>query len=425
MKELGRGKRIHNNIFYICLLGIAFFLPVYGRLVPPFIVIMVVNWLVDAPFIRNFKRLFSEKQRLYLFSFSFLYLLYLLCMSYSSNIKYGLDDLEIKLSMLVFPLVFSTMDKDALPRERGYHILTAYVAGCLTGTLILLAHSWYIETWDHLQDAFYYGKLSWFFHSTYLSMYLAFSIAIITWYIIFGNIRYPFTKILLICLCIFFLIFIVLLSSKAGILSLALVMVLFSSFPYLRKRNWIISLVFLVTSFLLLYLGLQFFPYASLRITSAGKSISEKEHITGDNKESTAERLQIWKSAYEIIRDHPILGIGTGDVKDELMAKYKERNILVALERKLNAHNQYIQTYLATGLLGFLMLLGMLFLPIIPAFRNEHYLYIVFLLIFLLNFAFESMLEVQAGVVFYAFFNAFFFWRREGDQVALVAHSAS
>ena len=335
-------------------------------------------------------------------------------MTYSNDQKYGWEDMEFKLSLMIFPLIFSTLDKGTLTKKEGFNILNFFLIGCVAGTLLLLGHSWYKQTWNHLDHAFYYGNLSWFFHSTYLSMYLAFSVAIITWKIIIGEVRIrPLFKILLILLAIYFLILIILLSSKAGLLSLVLVMVFFSALLIIKKKNWITGFIFLVTSLLILYLGLQFFPYASGRILAAGKSLSGNSAMKSDNAESTAERIQIWKSGLEIIREHPFFGTGTGDVKDELLLKYNENNIKPAFEKKLNAHNQYIQTCISVGIIGFLLLVGMMFLPIFPAIRQEQYLYVVFLLIFALNMAFESMLEIQAGVVFYAFFNAFFFHARK------------
>ena len=67
MSETGKRKMIHRNIFYFCLLGISFFLPVFGRMVPPFIVLMFLNWLVEAPFRKNFRLVFIEKERFFLF----------------------------------------------------------------------------------------------------------------------------------------------------------------------------------------------------------------------------------------------------------------------------------------------------------------------------------------------------------------------
>ena len=49
------------------------------------------------------------------------------------------------------------------------------------------------------------------------------------------------------------------------------------------------------------------------------------------------------------------------------------------------------------------------FYPAMLAWRSNQFLYVVFVIIFSVNILVESMLEVQAGVVFYAFFNAFLF----------------
>ncbi len=417
MKKPGNRKMIHRNIFYFCLLGISFFLPVFPKIVPYFITLLFLNWIVEAPFRHNFKLVFKEKQRFLLLSFSFLYILYLIGMTYSNNLEYGREDLEIKLSLLVLPLIFSTLDKAVLTKKEGFNVLSFFVTGCFTGTLLLLGHSWYNETWNHMDNAFYYGNLSWFFHPTYLSMYLSFSVAVLAWYIISGEVSIrPLLKIILILLSIYFLILIILLSSKAGILSLALVMVFFSSILIIKNKNWITGLIFLVTSLLTLYLGLQFFPYASGRMSVARESVSEDSSIKSDKAESTAERIMIWKSGLEIIHEHMLFGVGTGDVKDELLLKYKQCNIAPAFEKKLNAHNQYIQTFLSIGIFGFLLLLSMMLLPSLIAIRQEQHLYVIFLLIFALNIAFESMLEVQAGVVYFAFFNTFLFWVWKGNN---------
>jgi len=419
MKEPVTRTRIHRNIFYFCLLGISFFLPVFGRLVPPFIVLLFLNWLVEASYRRTFRLVFIEKERFLLFSFSFLYLLYLVGLAWSNNMKYGWEDLGIKLSLLVFPLIFSTLDKGVFMKKEGMNILDFFVIGCVTGTLLLLGHSFYNERWNHLDHAFYYGNLSWFFHSTYISMYLVFAVSMIAWKIIFkGAFIRPFYKISLILLSIYFLVLIILLSSKAGLMSLSLVLVFFSLLVIIKKKNWLTGIIILVTSFLILYLGLQFFPYANGRISTATKSLSDESSLKNEKSESTAERMMIWKSGLEIIHEHLFFGTGTGDVKDALLQKYGKNHIKPALEKQLNAHNQYIQTCISLGIIGFLILACMLILPLFNAIRNEQYLYVIYLLIFALNMIFESMLEVQAGVVYYAFFNTFFFWmmtRKEPD----------
>jgi O-antigen ligase len=142
----------------------------------------------------------------------------------------------------------------------------------------------------------------------------------------------------------------------------------------------------------------------------ASNITSQNEHSFNNSTSSTPERILIWKSSLEIIRDHLVFGVGTGDVKDELLKKYKEKNQAILLEHRLNTHDQYLETFIALGFTGFLMLLAMLILPAIRAVKTGQYLYFVFIIVFSFNILVESMLEIQAGVVFYAFFNCFFFW---------------
>ena len=141
--------------------------------------------------------------------------------------------------------------------------------------------------------------------------------------------------------------------------------------------------------------------------------VHSTESLTGsaapETSKSTTDRIDIWKASVDIIKSNIFLGVGTGDVKDELIRSYKERNIEHALELKLNAHNQYLQTFMTLGIPGIATLLLMLLLPMIAAFRNRYFLYFVFLLLFSLNILVESMFEMQGGVVWYAFFNIMLF----------------
>ena len=89
------------------------------------------------------------------------------------------------------------------------------------------------------------------------------------------------------------------------------------------------------------------------------------------------------------------------------MDKYKEKNLWFTYDHKLNAHNQFIQTFISIGVLGFLTLLASIIIPMIYAIKRNNMIYVFFLLLFFINILVESMLENQAGVVFYAFFSSF------------------
>ena len=67
------------------------------------------------------------------------------------------------------------------------------------------------------------------------------------------------------------------------------------------------------------------------------------------------------------------------------------------------------ETFVTLGVFGFSLMAALLLIPLFRALRKGEYLYVSFLLIFAINILFESMLESQAGVIFYAFFNVLFF----------------
>ena len=137
--------------------------------------------------------------------------------------------------------------------------------------------------------------------------------------------------------------------------------------------------------------------------------MADKNTSVAENKESNAERLVVWQAGIQLIKVHPLFGVGTGDVKDALLAEYQKENKLVVYNLKLNAHNQYIQTFIALGIPGVLLLIFMLLYPGVLALRRIHIIYFSFLAVFFINNLVESMLEVQAGVLYFAFFNSLFF----------------
>jgi O-antigen ligase len=134
--------------------------------------------------------------------------------------------------------------------------------------------------------------------------------------------------------------------------------------------------------------------------------VSGKQQSSPASSDGTADRILIWESSLELIQEQSIFGVGTGDVKDALLKKYEENGIVNALNRKLNAHNQYLQTAITLGLPGIIILLSGLVFAFILAVRRQNLLLLLFSVVVSFNFLVESMLERQAGVVFYSFLNA-------------------
>jgi O-antigen ligase len=71
----------------------------------------------------------------------------------------------------------------------------------------------------------------------------------------------------------------------------------------------------------------------------------------------------------------------------------------------LNAHNQYLEVLLGTGLIGLLIFVSILSFIIYLVFLKRSLLFGLFILIIMMFFLFESILNRIAGVTFFSLFS--------------------
>ena len=158
----------------------------------------------------------------------------------------------------------------------------------------------------------------------------------------------------------------------------------------------------------------MFLDQVSNRVVELNSTLKNKTQSTNVNtQKSSAVRLLIWECAYNLFQEQPIFGYGNGDVNDKLNSKYEERGITLARSLSLNAHNQYLQTLLGTGMLGLILLGLILAIPFALSIKYKNYLYTMFVIIVSINFLPESMLETQAGTMFFGYFNSVLFFHNQ------------
>jgi len=396
------------------LMGIAFLLPLYKQGIPVLISILILRWLLSGQFLRLPQAVIASRHRATILMFAVLYLIHLIGMINTNNIRSGLFDLEVKASLFIFPLIFVTLDPRTLEEKWMIRVWLAFIGGCLSSLLFGLGRSFWL--WQESGDImhFFYTGLSYSHHPSYLALYLNLAIALIT--IILVEHRSTLTRavrLFLILLLALFMVFIVLLSSKAGILGLVITLVISMMYLIIRQKLMVEGILGFLLSITFLLLMLNAFPYSVLRLKTASAVMEAHDEVKKDDTEGTAERILIWKAGLKLAWEHFLTGAGTGDVKDVLMAEYEKNGMKAASEQRLNAHNQYLQTTIALGVIGLLILILILLLPALQAYRQNNFPYFVFLILLGFNLLFESMLETQAGVVFYAFFNVVLYQKNQ------------
>jgi O-antigen ligase len=383
--------------YFVAIFLLAFVLPGYFRL-PAMLIISVA---IIALFLKkiDYKYLLENKLLLYIVLF---YCAHLIGTTYAAEKSQSFFDLEVKLSLLVLPfsLIYYNSNKSEIQQNKLYGF---YIYGCtITVLFCLINAAWcFIDEKIKIHNGLYnlnYGinffltsRLSTLMHPSYFAMYLSLALALIFNRLGTANEK-RFDKLTI----LLYVLTIILLASKSGLISLFAV---FSYHIHITKNYKLLFYSILLSSFSFILL-MFFSPEFYNRLKQPAVTITTNQ-INPSSIESTSARVLCWKSAIEVYLKKPILGFGTGNGNIALLHQYEKNGYKAVLEKKLNAHNQYLQTGLSNGLVGIVFLL-LIFLQAYIQSKNNILLFNV-TFILAINFLFESMLETQSGVIFFAF----------------------
>lgn len=393
-------KNSINYLFSILGLFSASIIPIYGVgaiYIALWFVVAILYFLTH----KSLSRTFITSLWLILPMF---YFMHLLGMIYTQNTKSGLFDLEVKLSMFILPIIFYFQHK-SLNSNNVKYLKLLYLISIFSITLFLLIKT--IIAYDRgSTEKFYYTELATPYHPSYIAVYVV--MALIFLFELIINEKRILPRVMYFILKIYFLYFIFILSSKAGILSVPLVLFLAGLHYIFRIRKILVSIIVILLAAVFVYFGVK----NNMRFKAVKNTIqTAKTDVT--TNESNAVRYLIWQAGIDIVKKNALLGVGTGDIKDVLLTEYAKRNMSGALEKKLNAHNQFLETAIGQGIVGLLVLFLVFFIPFIRAYKNNNIAWMLFLVLSAFNFLFESMLNTQMGVFFFAYFYSFFIFEHK------------
>ncbi|CAG5078066.1 O-antigen ligase family protein [Parvicella tangerina] len=384
-----------NHINFILIALTAFLIPLYQPLVRYSIGFLFLSTLfntrkINASFLLQLSPLL-------------LYFVWLCVgMLWTVDVSSGWKEIEHSLSFLIFPVVFGISKINI-----GHYInriFSFFTFGVVVSLIICLAVAIYRFSLGGELKAFYYADLSYFHHPSYMAMYG--NVSLIYLYLSLlnaGSVKtyYFKTSLSKFALISVISIFVLLLMSKAGIVTMLLInsIGLIAVFQKKRKLNYAFLTIF--------GLGLIAFG-AYLTISPLQSRVDEVwNSLSSDTKveSSTGARLLVWEASWDIIKEQPLTGVGTGDLSAELDNLYFERNYDKLLSKSLNSHNQFLESWAKSGILGIITLIFMFFYV---AWKPLWRFYLLFILLISINMLMESMLQIQSGIVFIAFMNSIF-----------------
>lgn len=243
-------------------------------------------------------------------------------------------------------------------------------------------------------------------HPTYQAIWIIFAVGL--GFSLWKEIKLQWLKAVFVINSILLLIFLVMLSSRMPLIAggiAALVTMVKHSF----KTRVLISLSLIIFGFLVYTLV----PSISLRLNEvlkASKSLIQEESDVRDFN-STNVRIGIYSCSKELFISKPIFGYGVGNVQQPLSnCLVSQVNSKIYNWRSYNTHNQYLYFLLATGIVGFVVLIFWIWKLFQWAHIHQLQLFMFFLTFILICFFTENILTRNDGVLFFGFFTGLLFF---------------
>ncbi len=405
-------RLVHQKIYFFLSCAIVFILPLHERYTNIAIVLFALNWIIEGHFKEKARLL---KKNFLALTFIGFYGIYLLGLIYTSNFDYAFLDLQIKLPLLLFPLILISA---RFTERQAYIIENVFITACLVAFTCCMGNAFYKYFYRGIKE-FTYIPFSIIMHPGYLSLSINMAVIILLNRLCIRE-NFSFNKQWWEILAIAALVgFAVMLLARIGVVTVFFSVMAFGSAFIIKRlglaKGGVILTITIITSFY----SISTIPNIKARMNQTIDAIqSELENPDFGKKQeetvnSSQARIYIWQSAWVIIKKNPIIGVGTGDVRDALQESYKENGLMFAIKRRLNSHNQYIQTTVTLGFMGLMGLLACLTFGFLKGIRSKDWIYIGFLGQMALFFLTDSFIEIQVGAVFFSFFNSFLAFRHD------------
>ena len=464
-----RGLKPFQLSEYILLIAYAFVIPFSWRIATYVMIAIFVTTILRGIFEEGFKTNQAQYNNRFIYFISIAFwLIYAISFLYSENTFEARILIGRKLSFLLFPIFFLCSNLSYLNERRVRTILYFFVIGILTLFFVNLIWAGYDILFGdfkvhRLYDPYFLEKGTGSIHHTYISIYACLGV-IFCFKELFSKTK-PITKLFNIFAIISLISFTIISKSRAGLICIVLTFTIILIWLIFIKKKWGIGIYFGIIMLSVtiscsivfkksvsrvietinnlqnieredrrigIYKGYKdllldkfwFGVGAGDRSEETLKSyIRKKEEIiskikpinnyTEDFNQKRIDCLEsIWKTYQGTLNNNTFkyaekkaeeYNCDYNSVRENI-ATYM--NIEVAIKSNCNAHNQFSDTIIAVGVLGFILYIMMLSMPIYLWFKHRKFDILFFSLTFIMAFnsLFESVLERQMGIMFFVFF---------------------
>ena len=318
---------------------------------------------------------------------------------YSADMDYLFRRLKLKLPCLLLPFAFFILPKIERRQYLGlyYYLVVILSISCVGIGVNYLLH------FDAINEALLKGQAM-PVPRNHIRYSLMMAIGILAGIYLYREKfvwKYPWERSLILGLTIFLFIFIHILSVRSGLAVLYISLVFFLLLMMYQKGPYLMGMIGLVLICAVPLLAYQFVPSFKAKIDYARWDFKMYMEGTGEHY-SDAERMLSYQVGWSIIQDHPIIGIGTGDLKPEVYRRYAAN--FPDIDHPKMPHNQLMSMWGAHGIIGLVIFLVAFFYPLFYKQNYREFLFASFLCIIFLTFMIENTIENSIGLGIFIFF---------------------
>lgn len=398
----------------LCLILFAFSLPFKLFILHYIPVLVFLLWLLEGNLARKWAIL---KRSPIFWLFVAITLLYFLSFLWSDAMTegyfgrnrdhFGLYDAVERYGFrwLILPVMLTSVDL-----RRFKQIISAFLAAMIISEIAsygIFLHLWNIGRGDP-------GDPTPFLHHTAYSTFLVFTVFILLTR--FHHEKERFMKYFYLLFALSAITNLFLNGGRTGQLAFLLCAVYFTLHHFRYSLKAFALMAGAIS--LILMIAYESSPVFQKRIAETQETLQKMEHH--QYQTSFGQRVAIWQATLDILKEHPLAGAGIGDARSAIAKTVREHYPDKAYILDMpHVHNQFLQAYLETGLLGFVawILFFVLF------FRSDFYeyesyakIYAISLLIFTLV---DTPYHFTVGISYILFFTGLFFgYKNYRERVA-------
>ncbi|MGB4959325.1 MAG: O-antigen ligase family protein [Saprospiraceae bacterium] len=311
----------------------------------------------------------------------------------------------MKLLLILFPsFVFALNAGRHMIRYVHYLILCAV----LISTCYSL-HDYFI----HIDSIFYTYKISQVMDTLSLGDHIriswmtVISIVIALYELLRSDAKYQ--KWMLMLFILVQVVFLHLLGSKTGLISLYLTALILSYYLIPRPKKWLLPIA---------VLGVLSLPVIAYKtIPSLEQRFNfikyDFEHYSqGEYREGLSDAVRFYSllAAKDIITDHPWTGVGFSKLQESTESWYQKNIPEMGKENYFLPSSQWVIYWASAGILGFLVFTFHIIYPFFRKYLRKDPWFMAFFIPAIVSFTYETHLEGQLPLFVYGFFVSWFWY---------------